>query len=563
MPDSQTKELHQKLLKLQEEDPLSTAVVDGFNELGFAYYRSDPESGIRCARQARELAEALGYGSGLARSYKIQGVSEMTRGDYAQAKESFDKCLDIARDTDARDELASGYTNLGILFRNLGALEAALTCSLDSLSLHQESGSKRGQAASFINIGNVYSNNGEHDKSLDYQTQALAIFEELADPLCAAIALCNMSKAYQELGQVTNALEHCERALSMRRRLGDTLGIASSYQKLGSLHEAAGKFELALKSYTASLPLCKSVGQRELLAVLMLAIGRCKGKLGQHESARRNLEQGIELAEELKQTTHTAAGYKDLSELFERHGDFENGYRCQKLYHELEKELSRDNTAREIARIELAHEIETRENEAEIHRLRTAELEKEIDKRIRVEAALRDSESRFRKLSREDALTGISNRRHFLDVGCRIASGTELGDPGICIGLLDLDNFKGINDQFGHQAGDRVLKEFARIASSCIRPDDFFARYGGEEFIILFRDCDLADGIEIMRRINRELERKSLTWRDQMIPVTVSGGVVHSSETESRDGLLKELIRLADGRMYAAKESGRNQIVAA
>ena len=563
MPDSQTDELRQRLLRLQTGNPRSEAVVDGLNELGFAYYRSDPERGIECAEEARELAEALGYGSGLARSYKIRGVSEMTRGKYAEAKESFDKCLEIARETDSRHELATGYTNLGILYRNLGVLDAALTCSLESVSLHMEAGSAKGQAASFINIGNIYSNNGEYEKALEYHTQALAIFEESGDLHRVAIALSGMSNAYSNLGKMGKAVESCERALSMRIELGEPLGIASSHQQLGSLHEAAGEFDLALAWYRASLPLCEKIGQRKLLTVLTLAIGRCEGKLGQRVSAIQNLQRGIDLADELEQQPLMAAGYRDLSELFEQQGDFEQAYRCQRLRHDLEREVAREEVAREIARIEMAHEIKTKEQEAELHRLRTAELEKEIDERRQVEAALRDSEDRFRRLSREDSLTGVSNRRHFLDVGCRVASRAHAGDIGICIGMLDLDNFKRINDQFGHQAGDRVLKEFARIASSCIRPDDFLARYGGEEFVILFRDCGLEDGIEIMSRINRELGRGGLTWHDTVIPVTVSGGIVHSSETGSGESLLSELIRLADSRLYAAKESGRNRIVAA
>ncbi len=563
MPDSETRELREKLGRLQAEDARSEAVVDALNELGFVYYRSDPEQGIQCATEARDLAEALGYSTGLARSYKIQGISKVTLGKYAEAKEDFDRCLEIARDADSWNELASGYMNLGILYRNLGELDAALTCNLNSLSLYEEAGAETGRAAAFINIGNIYANTGEHRKSLDYQARALAIFEKVPDLHRVAIALRNMSAAYRRLGDVESALKHCEKSLALSKELDTPLGIASSYEQLGSLQEMTGETDVAREKYTAALRVCEMVGHRGLLAVLLLGIGRCEGKLGRHEAALRHLQRGIDLAGELEQRSLQAAGYKDMSELFAKQGEFEQGYRCQKLCHDLEQEVSREDTAREIARIELAHEIETKEKEAELHRLRTAELEQEIDERKRVEAALRYSEDRFRKLSMEDSLTGIFNRRYFLDAGSRIASRTELDESGICIGMLDLDNFKRINDQFGHEAGDCVLKGFARVASRCIRPDDVFARYGGEEFAILFRDCDLKDGVEIMNRINEELGREGLLWHGSVIPVTASGGIAHSGELKSPGNLLTDLIRLADSRMYAAKASGRNRILAA
>lgn len=563
MPDSQTRALSEKLQRLRGENVRAQAVVDTLNELGFAYYRSDPEQGIECAREARDLAAALDYPTGMARSYKIEGVSLVTRGQHAEGKQAFEKCIEMARAAGSWNELASGHMNLGILYRNLGALDTALACHLESLSLYEEAGHEPGQAGSFINIGNIYANTGEHAKALDYQARALAIFEKLGDRHRIAIALRNLSAAHQRLGDVEGALEHCERSLALNVELDNPLGTASAYEQLGTLHEEAGEVDVALEKFNASLRVCETIGYRSLLAVVLLAIGRCERELGQGESALGHLQRGVELANELEQQSLQASGYREMSELFAQQGRYEKAYSYQKLFHELETEVSSEDTAREIARVELAHEIETKEKEAELQRLRTEALEQEIDERKRVEAALRESEDRFRRLSTEDALTGVFNRRYFLDLGTRLASRAESGTAGICVGLLDLDHFKRINDEFGHEAGDDVLKEFARVASRCVRPGDVFARYGGEEFAILFRECALVDGLEVMSRINAELKRAGVAWHGRVIPVSASGGIAHSDELRASGDPLTDLLRLADTRMYAAKAAGRSQIIAA
>ncbi|UUR09245.1 sensor domain-containing diguanylate cyclase [Sphingomonas glaciei] len=152
-----------------------------------------------------------------------------------------------------------------------------------------------------------------------------------------------------------------------------------------------------------------------------------------------------------------------------------------------------------------------------------------------------------------DSLTGLHNRRAFERAADgRIAAGAVGAD---CVALFDLDRFKSINDRFGHDAGDDVLKRFAEVALKLTRPGDMLARIGGEEFGLLFEDTSIGQAYEICERIRREV---SGTLRIAEVQITVSGGVAPIGP----DGLAAAL-KSADEALYRAKQGGRDQLLLA
>jgi diguanylate cyclase (GGDEF)-like protein len=282
---------------------------------------------------------------------------------------------------------------------------------------------------------------------------------------------------------------------------------------------------------------------------------------GDLPTALSYLHKGIEIAKEIGSRVIEAKGYRYLAELYEARSDYKNCFRYFKTYRALQDEVAGTDMADKIARTELAHEIETKEKEAEIHRLKNVELEREIEERKRAEESLKESEDRFRTLSIEDPLTGVFNRRYFFETAVKIIDRSERDECDICLGMFDIDYFKKINDRYGHQAGDYILREFVGITAKCIRPNDLLARYGGEEFVLLFHDCELMEATTIMIRINETIEKHEFSFNETGIPVTVSGGVANIAEVDSREDILEEMVKLADKRMYMAKQSGRNCII--
>jgi diguanylate cyclase len=154
-------------------------------------------------------------------------------------------------------------------------------------------------------------------------------------------------------------------------------------------------------------------------------------------------------------------------------------------------------------------------------------------------------------------LTDALNRRGLDEALAREIASVRRKDAPLSVSLLDVDNFKQLNDRLGHATGDDALIHLVKVVRHYIRPIDTLARYGGEEFVILMPDTHLAEGIETMKRLQRELTRNFFLGGNERILITFSAGVAQLSPTESGD----EAIRRADQAMYLAKRAGKNRVM--
>src|SRR5881392_2845042 len=169
----------------------------------------------------------------------------------------------------------------------------------------------------------------------------------------------------------------------------------------------------------------------------------------------------------------------------------------------------------------------------------------------------------FRRVASQaatDSLTGLANRRSFDDeLALEWRRAERVGDP-LALVLVDLDNFKSINDELGHQAGDAVLRRVAAILDSGARNADLAARYGGEEFALLAPETDLLGATKLADRLRADLEAATLQLPDgEELSVTASFGVAVMGTLERPE----QLIAAADEALYEAKRNGKNRVVAA
>lgn len=183
------------------------------------------------------------------------------------------------------------------------------------------------------------------------------------------------------------------------------------------------------------------------------------------------------------------------------------------------------------------------------------ELAEAQRKLARQNAELKRSHEHIVALSLTDTLTEIANRRSFNQ---RIKTEVELSArTGRCfsMAMIDIDHFKWVNDEFGHEVGDIVLKSFVNCLKGLIRPYDFIARLGGEEFIILLPDTDIFNAVEIIERLRLSLAANVIAEIGRA--VTASFGISQWREGDTPD----EVLRRADQAAYLAKANGRNRVV--
>ncbi|EJM88889.1 MULTISPECIES: GGDEF domain-containing protein [unclassified Pseudomonas] len=167
-------------------------------------------------------------------------------------------------------------------------------------------------------------------------------------------------------------------------------------------------------------------------------------------------------------------------------------------------------------------------------------------------------ESELHRLATTDVLTQSSNRRHFFDCAhLEFEQARKKGTP-LAFLLLDIDDFKLINDTYGHPEGDNVLQRIAECGQAALRRGDVFGRIGGEEFAAVFPGCAPDMAMQVAERLQREIQRLSFSHDDQTFGITVSQGL---TSLTAEDLNLDSLFARADAAMYEAKRQGKNRII--
>ncbi|MCI5146640.1 MAG: GGDEF domain-containing protein [Candidatus Electrothrix sp. AR3] len=163
------------------------------------------------------------------------------------------------------------------------------------------------------------------------------------------------------------------------------------------------------------------------------------------------------------------------------------------------------------------------------------------------------------RLSTHDDLTGLYNRRHLVTSLKQEFSLCQRHNNMLSLMILDLDHFKDINDTFGHEFGDYVLKDFSNTLRTHVRRSDLVFRFGGEEFIILLPQTDEAGALSMAEKIRQVCEEKQIQKADCITQLTVSIGVIsYQRDLHQSPGCM---ISSADKALYQAKEMGRNRII--
>jgi diguanylate cyclase len=178
------------------------------------------------------------------------------------------------------------------------------------------------------------------------------------------------------------------------------------------------------------------------------------------------------------------------------------------------------------------------------------------------EQRIRSLESELREMSelvREDQLTGSLNRRGLDEVFERESARADRTAAPLCVALLDVDNFKRLNDTYGHAAGDGALRHLVRVVKNTLRSIDTVARFGGEEFLIVLPDTTVEAAAQTMVRLQRELTKHFFLHGHEKLLITFSCGVALRQPGENQSALLER----ADKAMYQAKHSGKNRVVVA
>ncbi len=563
--------LQEKLLTSKDYDR-----IDILNQLSIETRNSDPLESIDYGRRALQLAESLKSRIYIAHSYKNIGTTYHIMGDYALAKTNLESALKSYMKIADKRGIASTLNNLGLVNLKMNKLDKALEFFLNSLKLETEMDNQSGIAHSYNNLGNFYYQIDEMEQALEYYSKALIIYEEIDDNTGISNELNNIGVIYDEKKEYLIALEYYLKSLEIDQLLQEPSNIATLYNNIGIVYQNMDMPDKALEYLVNSLDITKEIGEKYSIANTAINIANIYLNNNNLSSALQYLKLGLEYSE--------ASGAKDLlvsiyhlySTYHSQKRDFELAFYYQGKY--LNEKIKIVSEQNQNMLTEIKKEFELEKKQIEIDHSRTSRkitfivtlfiaiivavallsiLHSRFSFKERLITEMNNVNDKLKVVARTDPLTKIANRRAMLEKIEYERYRFERYERAFVIMIGDIDNFKDVNDSFGHDAGDFVLKELSALILSLSRKQDIIGRWGGEEFMLLLPETNLTGGRKVAEKINRSIREKVFNYKGNIIHITMTLGVGIYDQHDS----IEDIIAITDKALYEGKHRGKNTIV--
>ena len=521
---------------------MSIAEIDRINREAQLRYRDKSGDTLALAEEACRLAVVVGYRQGYTHGLLNHGRALMLQGAYHEAIALIRHALAMAEDNGFAQIGAEALQESARAHYSIAEYDSALECWSRCLDVASAVQAHDTWLQALIGLGQIYYAHGDFDSALTHHRWALNSWHNEDGLRLKAVAGINVGIDLYQLGRLEEALETLQAALDEARVTpsleceGDALGI------IGLVRLALGEVELADFALMEALAINNQRKHVWGVATNLLSLGKLRALGGDLAGAQQLLQEALQIAETMD-TPHLAFQIEQtLAEILEAQGLWQQALQHFKRYHSLLVQTRHQASPDRLQVMEMRIEIER--SRIENSRLR------------RLQASERRERSRFEQLASEDALTGLLNRRGFeVQVEQLLPELIRLETP-LCALMIDIDHFKSINDSWGHEVGDKVLRQVAALLKSGCRQHDLVARWGGEEFVVLLRGRDGRGGLEVAERLRGLVAGWEWSKIQAGLVATVSLGVAARTTETALPGLLGR----ADEQLYLAKKAGRNAV---
>ncbi len=483
---------------------------------------------LRDAREPQLLAESL----------QARGDLQSMLGEQAKAMLDFQRARSAYRESGIRREVEPLMMSIAVAYRRMGDSAQARRYFTRSLERMREKRDWEGVATNLIQLGFLHGESNAPDHALAAFNEALQVATRHDDPYSANAARLGVAESLTALGQPMQALDMLQQA-----RLGFAVQQDSASNDMllllsGQALARQGNHAQAVAQYRQALPLMERNGNERYLAMLFAAQAASNEALGLAAAALADYKRFNELQMKLQSKMRLEQSRLLQYEFEISRRDFEN------------RKLRADAQASEL-------QVKALER---VRRWQTLTLALGV-LLVALLAALAWRQARksrrLRTMAMVDSLTGAASRiRIDHDAAQAIDRAARDGTP-LALLLLDLDRFKAINDQYGHAAGDTVLRATTAAWQAQLREHDPLGRIGGEEFMVVCPDTTPERALRVANRLCEATRALQFPDIDPGLRVTVSIGIAHASgDGDTRDALFDR----ADAALYRAKQQGRDRV---
>jgi diguanylate cyclase (GGDEF)-like protein len=540
----------------------------------------DPDSLVAVASAGAAEAERAGDARTRAELGLCRGYGHESAGRVNEATADYEFSVAEGRRLGERQLLADALILRGELRYYRGDMGSALADLTESHELYVRLDKPGSQRRALNAIANLYADRrvGEYDKALEYYRQLLAAHRAAGRTAQISTTYFNLGTTLESKGDPAAALDYYRRSLEIERQRGDSAEIAVVERSIGIALTKTARPGEALRWLDASLAYYVRTADLDGQARVRLSRGTALRAAGRPAEALVDLEAARVHFDSLHNTRFLEKLHDERALAYAATGDWQNAYEARGTQLRLQQELAEQLKEEHTSRLRVQFDTEKKEAEnraltlenrlrgqrlaavARIRRLQTViiALSVLIMGILAVLVARHvQSSRRLRTMAMTDELTRIPNRRHLLAVAHERLADAKRSSRPVSILALDVDHFKRINDTFGHEAGDVVLRRVAQTCRAALRHDDVIGRTGGEEFVVVLPHAGADRAMEIAERLRAAVEALDWAEVDPALRVTVSVGV---AERAPADDDFAALSRRADDSLYRAKERGRNRV---
>jgi len=592
------------LLKPISEQNMASLLIQKISIIRNSNYNEDPAPWEAQAQQLMGNLEANSADKAnqklLLRLYEELGQLKYYAGKFAEAEPYFSKALKHINQDDF-EQISSMHNSLGVVKAQVADLAGAAEHMLASVRISEEHGLAV-HSSQYLNIGSLFYMLKEWDNAIEHYHKALNLTSD-QDHTTASI-YSSLAAVYVENENYDEAEINAKKSISISEKLNSST--ADARNNLGNIYQHQGKYQAALEQLHLSAEVYLQEGSIELQAVSVKSQGDVYVAMGQPKQAAELYEQAYQLFKVNDYKPKRVELYPKMIDNLTTLGEYEQALKLMQEYKALNDEIVNIESNNKVNELMTGFEFEKKQKELVKSELQREKQQKNIDilnsrneleERIRYlmiimftalllllffivrswrfrgkyNQALLDKNERIESQQNQlvalnkqlkgqaevDSLTGINNRNYITSKLVEIITSPEQENKKWCLIIIDIDNFKTINDTYGHQRGDGVLQQFAECLDWVRSPEDVIARWGGEEFLWLVESKSPAAGPNSCDAFQTALA--DLDWfRGNEDTVTCSLGFTSFPLIDMSFADWEAALKLADYALYQAKYAGKN-----
>lgn len=530
--------------------------IDDTNAYAYRIRASEPEQARTLATEALEESTRLEYQKGRADALRTLG-SLLSYEDRLAGYQLAIQAISIYSELNDKYGESSALLTSSLYFQHKGWHVRAHEVLLEAHEKAVRSGNDAVASVALYNLGVNARDRLDFEQSLDYFLRAqiaakkgdnMAIYwVTFVDCESVRFVTSNLSC---DLVAVENALEHLI-------KLHSYANAVSACHFIAEYTAFSGDFAKSREFLRRGLRIAIDHDKPQKVWSLRHLKGELAFNRGSVTSARRSLEVALTNARQSSNREGESRTLELLSRVHFALADSTKAYLCLSKHLEIRNQLFSEETERRMREMQTIHQVRMIESESHFLKAKNEEL-RSINEELAQSLKQREKlQKELERIASTDELTGVLNRRRILSIGADMVQRfTTLKRQG-CVLILDLDNFKSINDTFGHNIGDEVLRRFTKSCERVLRPTDRLGRLGGEEFCVLLDNTDQ----EIAKTVARRLLQAIRSTRTEDVindrPLTASIGL---TEIQTKHRTIEAVLHDADLALYEAKRTGRDKV---